>query len=63
MQREKLVKILFFSNIVLGVSAVIDMFLWLYTGFRVPSFVVSGFSLAFILNSLALIKVLGDAEI
>ena len=56
--REKLVRLLYYSNLILGVSATIDMILYFNINFHVPSIVVTFFSIAFILNNIALAKVM-----
>jgi len=58
MKQENLVKFLFFSSIILGVSSVIDLVLWLFSGFLVPSWTISGLSAAFAVVLLAFMRVI-----
>lgn len=58
MDAEDIKKILFFSNIVLGLSGIIDLILYLFYNFHVPSFVVTAFCSSIIIYNIILIKLI-----
>ena len=61
MDAEDIKKILFFSNIVLGLSGIIDLILFIFYEFKVPSFVVTAFSISFILYNIVLMRMLAKS--
>ena len=61
MDAEDIKKILFFSNFLLGISGLIDLFLYILYGFKVPSFVVTAFSISFILYNIVLMRMLAKS--
>ena len=61
MDAEDIKKILIFSNIILGLSGIIDLILYLFYNFHVPSFVVTAFSISFILYNIVLMRMLAKS--